>query len=340
MYKQILDATRDGVLVINDNGQIVYANQSLANIFSLNLAEIFGKRVLEAIRVAELTDLLEEAREKNISREKEIKVFFPAEKALYAAVNPLVEEKGEKLWLIVFWDISEIKKLENLRREFVANVSHELKTPLTSIRGAAETLLDGALADQENNRRFVEKIERNAVSLSALIDDILEISKLETRRGLFQFGPIGLEKELQKAVEALADKIEKKRIKIVKKGQIEACEIVGDIDLIYRALLNLLDNAVKFSPEESQVEISCAGDGRGTRISVKDHGQGISAEHLPRIFERFYRADKARSRELGGTGLGLSIVKHIMDVHGGLVEVESEEGKGSKFTLVFPVNAG
>jgi two-component system phosphate regulon sensor histidine kinase PhoR len=323
---------KDGVLVVDPNDKIIYANPAVSSIFGIPHDEISGKRPLEAIRLIELTELIEEVKKSRAPREKEMRVVFPTEKVVLGLAN--VTDDGVA---VVLRDVSEIKYLENLRSEFVANVSHELKTPLTAIRSYTETLLQGAVDDPKANRQFLEKIEKNVGNLSALIDDILEISRLEARRGIAPFEIVHLEEEVDRAIETLSARIKEKKIEIVKLGEPGACEIQGEPNHIYRALLNLLDNAVKYSNPGGKIEISCKANGKTLELSAKDYGVGIAAEHHPRIFERFYRVDRARSRELGGTGLGLSIVKHIMEIHGGRVTLESAAGQGAKFTLIFPL---
>jgi two-component system phosphate regulon sensor histidine kinase PhoR len=335
MFKQVLDGMRDGVMVLDAEDRIIYANKALVDLFSVPANDFPGKRPLEAVRLVELAELVEEVRKTGTPQAREMKVVYPAEKFLLGSANLVKTESGNGV-AVVIQDISEVKKLENLRQEFVANVSHELKTPLTAIKSYAETLLHGAIDDREKNRQFLEKIDKNALSLAALIDDILELSRLEARRGLAPFEPFHLNEEIDRALETLAAKIKEKKIEIVKQGEPGSCEIVGEPGHIYRALLNLLDNAVKYSNAGGRIEISCEKSDRELRLSVKDYGPGIPAEHHPRIFERFYRVDKARSRELGGTGLGLSIVKHIMDIHGGRVELKSAAGQGTELTLIFP----
>jgi len=325
---------RDGVIVLDNTDQIIYANQSFLDNFSLVRGDVVGKRLLEAVRIPELAGLTEEARAADTSIEKEIGVVYPEEKVFSCSVTVIETEAGEpEVIALVFHDISEMKKLENLRSEFVANVSHELKTPLTAIRGYVETLIDGAINDPEHNREFLQKIDKNAQNLSALIDDLLQLSSLEARRGLEPFADIDLGQEVDKVLETLAGKIKAKRLDVVKG---ENGRLSGDAKLIYRALLNLIDNAVNYSDPGGKIEVSCQRTDKTVELSVKDHGLGIAADHLARLFERFYRVDKARSRDQGGTGLGLAIVKHIMEIHGGTVRVESEDGKGSTFTLVFP----
>lgn len=336
MFEQVLAGMKDGVMVLDAGDRIIFANQSLADIFSTPLSDMIGKRPLEAVRLVELSDLIDEVRKSGGPAQKEMRMVFPREKTLLGSAN-LIDLDGGKGVAVVLRDISEMKKLENLRRDFVANVSHELKTPLTAIKSYTETLLHGAIDDPQNNRQFLQKIEKNVQSLSALIDDILEISRLETGRGIAPFETVHLEEEVDRAIETLSARIKEKKIEIIKLGEPGACEIQGEPNHIYRALLNLLDNAVKYSDPGGKIEISCMQNNKELQLSVKDFGIGIPAEHHPRIFERFYRVDRARSRELGGTGLGLSIVKHIMDIHGGRVELKSEAGRGAEFTLIFPL---
>ncbi len=332
MFEQILYGMNDGVLVVDSAGVIVYANPAVSSILGIPHDEITGKRPLEAIRLVELTELIEEVKKSRAPLEREMKIVFPAEKVVLGLASTTDDGVA-----VVLRDISEVKYLENLRSEFVANVSHELKTPLTAIKSYTETLLQGAVDDPKANRQFLQKIEKNVGNLSALIDDILEISRLEARRGIAPFETVHLEEEVDRAIETLSSKIRDKKIEVVKQGEPEACEIQGEPTHIYRALLNLLDNAVKYSNPGGKIEIACKTNGKTLELSVKDYGAGIAAEHHPRIFERFYRVDKARSRELGGTGLGLSIVKHIMDIHGGSITLESAAGRGAKFTLIFPL---
>lgn len=337
MFEAVLSGLRDGVLVIKPVGDIIYANPAAAEIFSVSLPDLIGKRLLEAIRLTELSDLVDEVKANQRPHEREIKVFYPGEKSLLASVNPIKNEVGAELGLaVVLRDISEMKHLENLRSEFVANVSHELKTPLTAIRSYAETLLNGALSDKGHNAEFVRKIEKHAENLTTLIDDLLEVSQLEAKRGLGEFVPVNLFRVAERAAETLSEKARKKKIELSGDCADKELTAAGVEDHIYRAVLNLIDNALNYTDSGGKVTVTCGRTGDGVQITVSDTGIGISKEHLPRLFERFYRIDKARSRDLGGTGLGLAIVKHVMNIHNGSVSVKSEEGKGSKFTLVFP----
>jgi two-component system phosphate regulon sensor histidine kinase PhoR len=337
MFEAVLSGLRDGVLVIDPAGAIIYANRAAAETFSVSLPDLAGKRLLEAIRLPELADLIEEVKTYRRPHEMELKVFYPAEKTLLVSADFIKQESEEEVGIaVVLRDITEMKRLENLRSEFVANVSHELKTPLTAIRSYAETLLNGALSDKDHNTEFVQKIEKHAENLTTLIDDLLEVSQLEARRGLGEFVLVSVWRVVGRAMETLTEKARKKKIELAGDCPDNELTASGVEDHIYRAVLNLVDNSLNYTDPGGKVTVACGRSDQGVEISVSDTGIGIAAEHLPRLFERFYRVDKARSRGLGGTGLGLAIVKYVMNIHNGSVTVESEPGKGSKFTLIFP----
>jgi len=248
-------------------------------------------------------------------------------------------EKLDKLFETLEREHSELEKLERVRKDFVINVSHELRTPLASIQGYAETLLDGALHDQEHNARFVAIIRQNAERLGRLIADLMTISRLELKTQKFQFASYRVNSLLADAVDSMAQMAEKKRIPLAMLGAPDDTEVFCDYQAVQQILVNLLDNAVKYTPEEGSITVGArpAADER-IEISVRDTGIGIPADDQPRLFERFYRVDKARSRELGGTGLGLAIVKHLVRALGGEVRVESELNKGSAFSFTLPVH--
>ena len=231
-----------------------------------------------------------------------------------------------------------MRKLENLRRNFVANVSHELKTPITSIIGAVETLLDGAVGNKDEADRFLKVIARQSDRLNIIIEDLLRLSRIETKaeKGEIVLSKVALRPVLQAAI---ADCESLARTKSSKLALSCADDIQARLNapLFEQAIINLIDNALKYGSDGKPVEIGAEGDEVSVRITVKDYGPGIDAKHLPRIFERFYRVDKSRSRELGGTGLGLSIVKHIVIAHGGRITVESTPGQGSIFRIDLPV---
>jgi len=327
----VLKSMTEGVLAVDEQRQITLANLAIENLFSVTEPEILGKTVRLGIRNNEIADLVEEVLRSGRAIEREIDIIVPIEKSFVALASP-IREGGA---VCVLHDITELKKLEKYRSEFVANISHELKTPLTAIRNYVETLLGGALEDKEHNREFLDKIDKHALNLSSLIDDILELSSLEGKKEIGPNTRFDLSTVINHAVETVAGKAKRKRIKLEK--ECEPCEILGLEDHILRAIMNLLDNAINYTPEDGKVKIGCRRKNGQVEVEVSDNGIGIPEEHLPRIFERFYRVDKARSRELGGTGLGLAIVKHVMNIHNGSVRAESEEGRGSRFTLIFPI---
>jgi two-component system, OmpR family, phosphate regulon sensor histidine kinase PhoR len=234
----------------------------------------------------------------------------------------------------------KLERVERIRRDFVINVSHELRTPLASIQGYTETLLDGALHDSEHNMRFLQIIRQNAERLGRLIADLMTLSQIELKRTKFQFAAYDMNQMMQECVDALAPLAEKKNITLNLEWAPEGTDVFCDSEAVHQILANLLDNAIKYTPEGGRIEVGAArqaGNGQRVEIFVRDNGPGIPAEELPRLFERFYRVDKARSRELGGTGLGLAIVKHLVQAQGGEVRVASEVQKGSTFAFTLPI---
>jgi len=332
LAETVLRSMTDGVLAVDEGGRVILANLAVESLFGVTEPEVLGKTVRMAIRNNEIADLIEEVARTSQTIEKEISIIVPIERTFIALASPL---RGGGGAVCVLHDITELRKLERHRSEFAANISHELKTPLTAIRNYVETLLSGGLEDQQHNLEFLSKIEKHAVNLSSLIDDILELSSLESRREIGQFARLELGTVINHAVETVSAKARKKNVSLEKKCE-SAYSITGLEDHILRAILNLLDNAINYTNEGGKVEISCQKVDSKVTVTVSDSGIGIPKEHTSRIFERFYRVDKARSRDLGGTGLGLAIVKHVMNLHNGTVEVESKVGRGSTFILRFP----
>jgi two-component system phosphate regulon sensor histidine kinase PhoR len=245
--------------------------------------------------------------------------------------------RGERYGaVLVLHDISELRRLERVRRDFVANVSHEFKTPLTAIQGFAETLLGGALNDDANRPRFLGIIREHAARLARLTDDLLKLSSIEAGKLDLDFRTVGVTDLVESCVETARFRAGQKQLALAVECAAELLKVRGDARRLAEILQNLLDNAVQYTPEGGRITVrAAAGDGT-VRISVADTGIGIPRDQQQRIFERFYRVDPARSREAGGTGLGLSIARHLAEAHGGCIEVESEVGRGSTFTLVLP----
>ncbi len=336
----ILEGMRAGVLVIDSEGRITLMNPVLGRILQADLKESLGRKLIEVVRNAELKSILDRVLADKKEATAIVEMALGTRRSFEVVAVPLGEAGPASGGVVaVLHDITRLKELEAIRKDFVANVSHELRTPLTSIRGFAETLLDGALEDRNNNRRFVEIIKSHALRLSDLTMDLLTLATLESES--FQLKPEGI--DLPALVHEVLESF--RPLGLTKRQELEAVidpglpQIKADRDRIRQVLINLLDNAVKFTPEEGKIslEVRLNAEGTGVEVHVKDRGIGIPSSDLPRIFERFYRVDKARSREQGGTGLGLAIVKHIVEAHRGHVSVKSTLGQGSDFCVTLPL---
>ena len=339
----ILGNMTEGVLVTDPAGRIRLINNALRRQHDVG-DEVVGKTVIEAFRNAELQDLVANVARQNNVPPQELIFFGPAERVFEVNAATLRAPDGNCAGVVlVFHDITRLKRLENVRKEFVANVSHELRTPLSVIKGYIEALLDEQPPTPEMTKQFLETIEKNSRRLEALINDLLTISALESQQAWLDFKPVNPRAAAQAAVEELATQAARKSITMALEIPPEVPLASADGERLHQVFLNLLDNAIKYTQDGGQVVISARENAGEIEVCVADNGPGIGAEHLPRIFERFYRVDKARSRELGGTGLGLSIVKHIVQAHGGRVWAESstrsergEPGVGSRFFFTLP----
>lgn len=338
----ILDAMTEAVLALDSRLRIKIANPAALALFGLEAKAAEGglleTSLLETTRSSGLQALAADCLESGERHSCELALYIPSERWFQAFAAPLgIALNGNGGVVLVLNDITELRRLERVRRDFVANVSHELRTPVQLVKGFAESLIEGAMSDPEQARRFLGIIERNAARMESLIDDLLSLASLE-REGEDHLMPVRAEIApiLLAAREAIAPKAEARgtRLRI---ECAEGLEAKVDAGLLEQALINLIDNAVKYSPPSTLVSISARAEASSLVIEVRDQGIGISARDLPRVFERFYRVDKARSRELGGTGLGLAIVRHIAIAHGGSASVESWEGEGSTFRLTFPL---
>jgi len=344
----IFNSMIEGVIVIDKAGYIISVNPTIEKIFSILRKDVEGKMFLEAIRNNDIAEVISASLKKRESVSSEITLIYPVNRIFKVNATPIFDNNAVNGCLVVIHDITEIRKLETIRKDFVANVSHELKTPLTSIKGFVETLLEGALDDKENNRSFLKIIQDHTERLNNLVDDLLSLSHLESKEITLNKKSYNLRQQLEEVVSGFKSQLKKTGIDI--KNELPAgISISADKGRIEQVLTNLIDNAIKFNKEKGAIRIYAqevnpvrettkASNGVNGKIKVfvEDTGIGIPEKDLPRIFERFYRVDKARSRELGGTGLGLSIVKHIIGLHGGSVGVESTEGIGSKFWFTLP----
>ncbi|HEY3296091.1 MAG TPA: ATP-binding protein [bacterium] len=336
----VLASMGEGVIAVGRDEHILFMNPAAEELLGADRERAKGRLLQEYVRSSELQQFIRRTlTEEEMPAPREISLPSRANHVLQVSGSLLRGPDGTQPGvLVVLNDITRLRQLEGLRREFVANVSHELKTPITTIKGFVETLREGALEDKDYARTFLERISRNVDRLNAIIDDLLNLSRIERDTGQsdVKTTPGSVADVVRSAVTACFPLAEERRIAL-RMGRCEELTAPINATLLEQAVVNLLDNAIKYSEEHQEVEVDLYRAGNSARIVVRDHGVGISAEHLPRLFERFYRVDKARSRKLGGTGLGLAIVKHIAQAHKGHVEVESTPGAGSMFTITLPM---
>ena len=326
---------REGLLVINSDMRVVASNRAAQDLFSLLDASINSRRLTELTRNPAIYDAFLDAVRGRERTGVKVETFGPERKVFDLRVVPLSSKNDEISGAVgVFFDVTRLERLEVIRQEFLSNVSHELRTPLTSIMALAETLENGAIDDQENNRRFLTIIQKNAVRMHRLIDDILELSAIEAGNVRVLPEVIALHPLVEEVIGSLSAFAASRKVTTKNLVDLQT-EVFADPHRLTQMLTNLIDNAIKFNSEAGTVTIKHERH-RGDRISVEDSGEGIPAHHLDRLFERFYRVDRARSRELGGTGLGLAIVKHLAKAHGGEVSVESRFGEGTRFSIELP----
>jgi two-component system phosphate regulon sensor histidine kinase PhoR len=326
----LFNSMLEGLLLLDRNRRIYLANRNFKNLFGLK-TELRGKTIMEALRLHELAELVERVESEGQVFDHELKL--PELSGRWLRVNAAIisNSAGEREGtILVFHDLTRLKQLERTREDFVANVSHELRTPLSLIKGYVETLLDGARNDPAITERFLKIIDRNTQRLDLLIQDLLTISALESGRMKLDLQPVELRPLVEKVFTDLNAKAVTKKVRLI--NELPEFTASADVNRLDQVFANLVDNAIKYGRAEGTVTVGGKklDDGK-LEISVSDDGPGIPAEALDRVFERFYRVDKARSRDQGGTGLGLSIVKHIAQAHGGEVWARSELGKGATF---------
>lgn len=337
----ILAHMGSGVLLVDRSGCIVLVNPAAEEILGIRQEDARGRSQVEVVRNYSLSRLISGVLGEWRPQRQEISLIYPEERILEVTAAPVCGEGGERRGVLaVLYDITEIRRLERVRAEFVANVSHELKTPVTSIKGFAETLLEGALYNHRAAEEFVSIINEEAERLSRLIQDLLELSRIEYREVKPRLENLDLIAEIKEIADRLQPRFRKKGLVLSTDLPLDAVYVRADRDHLEQVLSNLLDNSLKYTPEGGRVTVGLLPGEIEVIVVVEDTGIGIPAEDLPRIFERFYRVDKARSRKLGGTGLGLAIVKHIVNAHGGRVWVESEPGRGSRFYFSLPAVEG
>lgn len=332
----ILSTMVEGVIMFNEECRAVMVNPAAESMLGLQKNGWIGRHDLEIIRNADLNDKIVKVSRDKVLLEHEITTMFPEAKTLSISLVPVQLKSLNKTGVLaVFHDITRLRHLEEMRADFAANVSHELRTPLTAISGFAETLLDGAYNNPESALRFSNIIHKEAVRLNRLIEDLLKLSQIEKGKIAIAKEAVDIKELMNEVVAILGDRLANYEITI--DIPIDVPQISGDRGLLTQALYNLVDNAVKYSPQQGVIKLSARGEGDFVRLAVSDSGIGIPEEDRVRIFERFYRIERARSRRFGGTGLGLAIVKHIVEAHKGHIELDSEEGKGTKVSLLLPL---
>ena len=337
-FETAVNGIGEGVLVVGRDKLTVLANPAMQNMFPSEPCSVGGR--LDSWSRVEIRLLFEDVFQHGEWRSVDLTTNEPVHRAWKVSCAPITDPSGGvQAAVAVFYDITELEMIDRMRRDFVINVSHELRTPLTAIQGYTETLLDGAIDEAENNRRFLRIIRQNSERLAQLTSDLMALSQIEVNAREFSFLPHKVKELLIQAADALQTESQKKQIHITVEPVEEDLQVDCDSEAIRQVLLNLMDNATKYTSQGGSINLGAFLLGDEVCFFVRDTGIGIPQDHIPRLFERFYRVDKARSRALGGTGLGLAIVKHLVLAHNGQVRVESEVGKGSTFYFQIPISA-
>jgi two-component system, OmpR family, phosphate regulon sensor histidine kinase PhoR len=335
-FEAVLLSMSEGVMVVDSKGTILLMNQSLRDFLSVRDMPL-GRKPMEILRNIEVQSIVDDALQSNTDVcSREITLLLPEEKVLHIHANPI--KWGSKIEgaVLVFHDITELRRLEKIRQDFVANVSHELRTPLSSIKGYAETLIDGAFDDHDNAMNFLNTIHNESERLSNLIEDLLSLSKIESGKLKMALAPCSIIAVAKQSVSSLEKHAKGKSISVSINIPADIPNVIADEARLSQVFFNLIDNAIKYTNEGGKITVAACDIGNFVQVEISDNGIGIPEADISRIFERFYRIDRARSRELGGTGLGLSIVKHIVQALGGNVRVTSTLGLGSTFIFTIP----
>ncbi len=334
----ILNSMTDGVIAVNRKGEVLFINPVIEGILNIKQNDCYGQNILGVIRNYEVEAIFRKALKSTEPLVKEIKLIAPEPKFFRLQATPLVSDETNKGGvLVLLHDITERRCLEDMRSEFVTNISHELRTPLTSIKGFLETLLGGAIDEPDTARRFLDIMHKETERLTDLVSQLFDLSKIEGRRVVHRWQKIKLNEIIKTVSTMFLNQAQEKQIELDIEIVPDLPPVFGDPDMITQVLINLVDNALKYTRPGGKIHIQSVNEGSNVRVVVWDTGIGIPAKSLPRVFERFYRVDKARARELGGIGVGLAIVKHIVRAHGGQIYAESEMGKGSTFSFTLPV---
>lgn len=332
-----LTSMTEGVLIINAQGLIEFVSPVLGDMLSVRYEDVFGKTLMEAFRSAELQKILTEFKRTGENITREITLDMAEVVILNVSVSAVHGYPQEDKTMIVFHDVTRLKKLEKVKEDFVANVTHEIRTPLTAIIGYLETIKNGAIVNIDETKKFVDIILNQAERLNRLVEDLLTLSHIELKELKFNFENVSINAAITNVISLVETKAKEKKITIHNNVRENFPMIRADKDKLTQIFVNILDNAVKFTPESGRITIAAKEADAYTAVSISDTGIGVPRDEIQRLGERFYRVDRSRSRDLGGTGLGLSIVKHLMIAHGGRMEIESELGRGTTVFLLFPL---
>lgn len=332
----ILTSMEDAVLAVDTNYKLILANRRMAEMINEDVGSLMGKDLTEAFQSYQLVEVVADTLSTGKAMDTEIRPDPSSQQVLAVTSSPLEDEAGKTIGVvIVLRDVTELRRLESMRREFVANVSHELRTPLTSIKGFVETILNGKTNDAAFVERYLTIVNGETDRMITLINDLLDLTKIESRRQKLIFEEVNLKEIFDVTITMLAAKAEEREVTI--ENRLGDLIVLGDPKMLRQVAINLVDNAIKYNKQGGQVWIDAVVNEGVASVSVSDTGIGIPSEHLERVFERFYRVDKGRSRQMGGTGLGLSIVKHIIERHKGRIWAESEYEQGTKITFTLKV---
>lgn len=332
----ILRSMAEGVAVIGSNQRLLFCNEAFCQALEIGSSAWVGHPIAEVIRQADLLGAIQTALSGHESLRSELVVGALRTRSFSVTAAPVRSAGVSSGAVMVLHDITELRRLERARRDFVANVSHEFKTPLTAIQGFAETLLGAAADDEENRTRFLEIIRTHAVRLGRLTDDLLKLARIEAGKAITEFRPVAVSEIVRACMETAHLNAASRNLQLESECPPDLPPLEGDSGALHEILQNLLDNAMRYTPAGGKIRVTASAREGETILSVTDTGIGIPKVEQERIFERFYRVDAARSRESGGTGLGLAIAKHLAEVHGGRIEVESEVGRGSTFSVILP----
>ena len=329
----------EGVVAFDSRGQVLFSNSSACGILGLDEAQLRGRSLWEVIRNQELTALVERCRDLNVHENEhlEVTIYVPTRMTVevYGMPFPLANQTNGSV--MVLHDVTQLRRLEQVRAEFIDNVSHELRTPLAAIIGYLETLIDEPSLETPNNRKFLQVAHQHAERLNRLVDDLRSLSEIESGKVVLRWESVELKATVDEVVDVLQSEARKKRLTMTNEVALDVYTW-ADRDRVIQILVNLVDNAIKYSFEGGSISFHVRALEKSITLEVRDTGQGIPSTDLPRITERFYRVDRARSREEGGTGLGLSIVKHLVQLLGGELRIQSEVGKGTTIEIVLPVS--